>query len=524
MYLCSRFKTYNTMKKHLLLLVFAIAASVMSAQNNDMYSLMYHDVEYVYSLRGLMQQRDSDFIINTQLVEDTGNYNYISLGYMFYKMSPTTLTLTDSLFIADTTMSPACSFAPNLLGEGNIRTFHEYHRECDSTFLRISHFPDDDLHADSSEDVVVPLCEGYVSSSISMVDSRGDLVLQYYKDIDVMHYDEYAARFDLNGTLKCQTLLHENLLYGVSQLQVLQESPLKYYQYGPEASGDDRNLIVYVVDTLFHKNPIIINCILSEVVHPYFIEHEYLNIDGSTQVIPVGGDDILVASKYLYEPTQDPMEDEYGVVVAKYDIRTMQQKGYIVFNDYPGIYRPAECLGIKMMTDGTVYFLYKETGYPEESFIAVKMDTDLNVEWKRFCKTDDIIIFWWFEHSTLNKDGQGEEKGIAWAGYGLKPGNTNGALICLLLNHDGTVGMNEGGIEVRPYAFYPNPVKEQLHMQFSPDVQPAQVELYDLQGRLVRTQSKAFESIDMSQLPAGTYTLRVTLEDGKSYSDKVVKE
>jgi len=41
---------------------------------------------------------------------------------------------------------------------------------------------------------------------------------------------------------------------------------------------------------------------------------------------------------------------------------------------------------------------------------------------------------------------------------------------------------------------------------------------------MVHTQSKAFESIDMSQLPTGTYTLRVTLEDGKSYSDKVVKE
>jgi hypothetical protein len=47
---------------------------------------------------------------------------------------------------------------------------------------------------------------------------------------------------------------------------------------------------------------------------------------------------------------------------------------------------------------------------------------------------------------------------------------------------------------------------------------------YDLQGRLVRSQSKALESINMSQLPAGTYTLRVTLEEGKTYSDKVVKE
>jgi hypothetical protein len=93
-----------------------------------------------------------------------------------------------------------------------------------------------------------------------------------------------------------------------------------------------------------------------------------------------------------------------------------------------------------------------------------------------------------------------------------------------ILIHDGVTAVAEGGIEIRPYMFYPNPAQDQLRLQYSPDVQPKQIELYDLQGRLVRTQSKAFESIDMSQLPAGTYTLRVTLEDGKTYSDKVVKE
>ena len=242
-------------------------------------------------------------------------------------------------------------------------------------------------------------------------------------------------------------------------------------------------------------------------------------------MIPVGGDNVLVAAKYALEVNpQNPMQNEFGVVVAKYDLRTMQPKGHITFNDYPGINSKGQCLGIKMMTDGTVYFLYKENGYLEESFVAVKMDTDLNVEWKRFCKTDKISIEW-LESPVLCKDEQGEEKGIAWIGDGHTTENIDGhPVIFFYFNHDGTVGVSDGGIEVRPYAFYPNPAKEQLHMEFSPEVQPAQVALFDLQGRLVRTQSKAFESIDMGQLPAGTYTMRVTLEDGKTYSDKVVKE
>ena len=93
-----------------------------------------------------------------------------------------------------------------------------------------------------------------------------------------------------------------------------------------------------------------------------------------------------------------------------------------------------------------------------------------------------------------------------------------------MLNHDGTVSTNENGIEVRPYLFYPNPAQDRLHFQFSPDVKPTQEELYDLQGRLVRTQGNAFERIDLGTLPAGAYTLRITMEDGQVFSDKVVKE
>ena len=71
---------------------------------------------------------------------------------------------------------------------------------------------------------------------------------------------------------------------------------------------------------------------------------------------------------------------------------------------------------------------------------------------------------------------------------------------------------------------YPNPVQDELHLQYSPDVTPTQIELYDLQGRLVRTQKNGMERLEMNGLPAGTYTMRVTLKGGKVFSDKVVKE
>ena len=510
------------MKKHLLLLFFALAALAMRAQNNDMYAILFHNWPGInLSFEGLMQQHDGDFIIDAWAIEITPNYDEIPWGHAFYKISSTTPNITDSLFIAVIALQHNFYFTPNPHGEGNIRTHVEYHEECDSTFLRISHFSDNDLNVNPEEDVVVPLCEGFASGRGSCVDSNGQLILQYYKERDNMHYDEYAVRFGFDGTMKSRALLSENEIYGqgVGCLHILKESPMKYYQWGGAKTYNHcwENILVYTLDSLFSRNPVIISSIISE-------EDEYIYFDGDSEVIPAGGDDVLIGAKYVHETNpEDPMENEYGVIVAKYDLRTMQLMDYIVFNDYPGIYKPAECLGLKIMTDGTVYFLYKEEGYPDASFIAVKMDTDLNVEWKRFCKTDDIVMSW-LQYPILCKDEQGEEKSIAWVGSARKEGCDDTGFVFLYLNHDGTVGTSEGGIEVRPYCFYPNPTQDMLRMQYSPDVQPARVELYDLQVRLVRTQSKAFESIDMSQLPAGTYTLRVTLEDGKTYSDKVVKE
>ena len=505
------------MKKHLLLFIFVLAVLAMQAQNTDMYSIMHHGQPGLgYTHRGLMQQRDGDFITNSYVFEDLGNGDSNPLGHIFYKISPITLAITDSLFVPDADMMSFYHLAQNPNGEDNILTRFKYHEDCDSCFLHICHFSDNNLNP--IEDVVAPVCDGYATGQVAIVDHNGDLIVQYSKETDPVHMSDYVAQFGLDGTLKCQAVLCENELhsYLAGQLHILKESPLQYYQWGTlDGDGTYDNLAVYTLDSLFHRNPIVFNGKLSAA-------YEYLCINYDTEVIPAGGDDVLVAAEYVYEANHyNPMENDPGVAVVKYNLRTMQQKGYITFNDYP-INESAKCLGFKMMTDGTVYLLYMEKGYPEESFVAVKMDTDLNVEWKRMCKTNNIVLHW-LQYPVLCKAEQGEEKGIAWAGIGRKDNQSN-SFFFFYLNHDGTVGTNEGDMEVRPYGYYHNPVKEQLQMQFSPDVQPAQVELYDLQGRLVRTQSEAFESIDMNQLPSGTYTMRVTLEDGKTYSDKVVKE
>ena len=525
------------MKKHLLLFVFVLVSTALRAQHRDLYSLMFRDkTDCFYEIYNSMQQRDGDHIIDVYLIEDDGSDDGIPYGRVCYKMSSTTQAIADSLFVADTTRN-ATFLARDPQGDGNIRAAFEYHEDSDSTFARISHFPDDDLHFNPEEDVVVPICEGVAQQGCyrSLIDCRGDLVMTYFKQRNVPYSDQYIARIGLDGTLKQQAMLIENQMPDVKSLRLLKDSPIQYYQWHYLSTLYDKKLPVDVMDSTFNKETVILDRILSSELiasHPidstlivYVYVYEYLTFNYNTEVIPVGGNDVLVAAEYTHDTNFYATTGDFGVAVAKYDINTAQLKGYVVFNDNHGYYSTGSPMGLKMMDDGTVYFLYKEYGFSDESIVVVKMDTNFNVEWRRFCKTWDVNMLPSLESPILFKDGAGEEKGITWCGYAIKDGNyDNLGWVYFMLNHDGTVGVTKGDLEIRPYAYYPNPAQDELHLHYSPDVTPTQIELYDLQGRLVRSQRNGLESLNLQGLAAGTYTMRVTLEGGKVFSDKVVKE
>ena len=75
-----------------------------------------------------------------------------------------------------------------------------------------------------------------------------------------------------------------------------------------------------------------------------------------------------------------------------------------------------------------------------------------------------------------------------------------------------------------PFSLYPNPVKEKLSLRFDDGAEPESVELYDLAGRLVGTIPSGLESIDMSAMASGVYTLCVITKDGTRYHEKILKE
>ena len=94
----------------------------------------------------------------------------------------------------------------------------------------------------------------------------------------------------------------------------------------------------------------------------------------------------------------------------------MQRKVLVKFNDYSGLEASAKCYGFQKMPDGTVYLLYREEGMPIKYWMTVvKMDSDLNVEWKRYCETPEELMYvdpFGTQLSITVEDGEGNENGF----------------------------------------------------------------------------------------------------------------
>ena len=70
------------------------------------------------------------------------------------------------------------------------------------------------------------------------------------------------------------------------------------------------------------------------------------------------------------------------------------------------------------------------------------------------------------------------------------------------------------------FEMYPNPTTDLVHIE---GVECAEVQVYNALGQQVKTVQNTNE-ISLAGLPQGVYLLRVTIKDGKVFSEKVVKE
>ncbi len=516
------------MKKMILIISIVFVAICAYAQDYTCDSLLYmYRTEGGITIgskpSGFTEMRDGNILINMAVgISSNG------LGDKLFKISRQGLSVMESVFIECTPeiMTNYTSYdAITLLrqnpdGNGYFSASLVNDRTKGSTWLRIVHFDEDLVFEDPDEAFMIPLEDTIIRKTSILLEGNENIVLMY-----LLHGDPVLFRIGIDGTPKEKNVLHGFVDWGDgqpeywrSELSVFNESPLEYAFYDWDVTENDTCLKIHVVDSLFgHLETIPIGNHYGDV----HLIHNYNYSTCHPIIMSLDDSSWCVATQYTrYNIVRN------GTCILKFDKNTNENLGVALFESWPIYTNPrlfAYPIGMEESSEGFLYFAYRTNNIESPNnkgwLAVVKMDANLNTIWQRyFLGSTSVTNGYWhtYCHSGLIDQGM------------MVYGNMTCPVLSenkfLYVFYDNVNDIQESESFVRPYAFYPNPTTDVLILEYSPDVKPTSIELYDLQGRLVRSQRNGLESIDMGGLPTGTYTLRVTLEDGKAYTDKVVKE
>ncbi len=501
------------MKHKLLLLAFVLLLAV-TAQAQTYDSLSHPNGRYQMDIRNMMELRDGGIVANVQLFNCTASGGYESdYGCRLYKAvrDENGITVTDSLTIEDPDMNYFL-LTRNPFGDDNILAKVERNFNSCSSELVIRFFTDDmSLEAEKEVRVVVadtlqpPLNDCY------MLDPEGNIMAYFTIS---SRKECHFLRADLNGNVIDHVVMPQssNPVKVSPAYGLFSESPRQYYLHG---DGQSNSLAILVLDSLLQPVRTITP---NEEPFGYYLEYD------SFYQRNISWDDttMLLLTTYFYDPGTGYLnETEYGVVICKMS----KADGRIVETR---VIPSANCVypvdAIKS-NDGCVYISYygSDDCTTEGTNISVfKLGKDMKTIWEQHC------------FKGINPTGRHmivtDDNSLAIVGDSYVQESTQSYTYLLasevdfLVVNDNNFSIREQEMEELPYTFYPNPANDELNLNISPEVEPSLIELYDIQGRMVRSQQSGFETISLHGLPAGTYALRVSMKDGKQYTSAVVKK
>jgi len=509
------------MKRIIVSIIILFATSRISAQTID--SIPHHNLGPHSGQTSTFMEMSDGSLLGGIVMADEYPY-FVSLGYLLHKVSrhDSLLSVSDTLFLPYEYL-PWHLTEKDPKGEGNILA--EFYNNLDSggCQLKIRCF-DDNLNIDTTE-INVPLAGFFGKTCDPIADPNGDIVLSYY-DYTATPTEYHFARIGLDGSIKHQK---SNDSLGIQQerkkyLSVFSESPLRYWFWGvfkeelKESAAYRDHVYCYLLDSLFNVTNLYVLPRMSG--SPDNVDYE--NDSYHTKLLSLDSDVFLVARTYNRSYNLYPHIEDDGVMLIKYDsdFNQLAQRKFLSEPYYQYSSFGARPIGLEKSKDGYIYFAYfTHKRFKQSQVSVVKMDSDLNIIWQRHC-LDSQYGRDYGMMLVLDDNSVGIMGTITFDETGL----IDHTEAFYLIVNDDYDNLDEQGIIIRPYLFYPNPAQDQLYLQYSPDVQPTQVELYDLQGRLVYTQGNGLENINLQGLSAGQYLMKVTLENGKVFTDKMIKE
>lgn len=474
------------MKKHITLLLLALAVT-FGAKAQDYSDFIYRNG--IFGGDNILEANDGSLLIATTVTDNDQSWGLA--GACLYKFT-TNGELLDSLF-----MKTGESIDDDFLFETDPDGLHLFGRiiyeggKTSFVLLKIN----DDLEVQN--EYSTQLFDGTSQDCSFLLDTENHVIIYWEEENGQGHY----TRFDTECNMLADALAVKPFDSSCAPLRtplaVFSESPLRYSMLYRKHQSSGDTLSIAVLDADFN--------VLKEKKYGEMMDRSFTPLH--YQLMKSVGEKhyfmtVLKQASYSITYTLNLLEidDDLNLTDNGYEAYFMpnQSKELLTHNSL-------------LTADDGSFYLISSDGMYYECFFVAKLDANLNMEWARYCMEGyEGENFMGMNACTLSGGG------IALCGV-----NFSLQLFAAVIPENGW-STPETEQYIRPYLIYPNPVKDRLSIQFSPDVNPESIELYDVSGRCVASSRTA--EMNVANLPAGQYVAKITLEGGKVYSDKVVKE
>ena len=529
------------MKRIKFLLSAILVSIIIPAQCQTYDSLChYYMGDYGMEFYNILGLRDGSILVHFGMRNyDEQGYYTSDYGHEFLKLvqNEEGLSVAESAFIPDEYVT-FTMMERDVKGDGNL--FVGIDRDFDNltATLHIRHF-NDALDFDEGDDILVILEDTLFlyhdpwandDPQLSLQGEQflfdgGDIILRYViltqnpfaQPPYTSPYVTVFARIGTDGIIKDKKVLPATLFdpsHNFFYFGFFNESPREYFLANRIYVNNGTSMELCVLDSMFciQRIDTIDRNLTGNLITDFQMCH----------VMSLDENSYIVASEY----DRNSSMNDRGVHVTKYDKATHAVLANACFPSIPPTEHSgsAHCLGLECTADGNVFFAHctqdRLAGYVGQVGVA-KLDADMNVIWLRYCLEPTGYIH---EKSGCKNTQVLDDGRFVVGSIDFAPNVVFPRPFFLVFTDEGGTDIPEMESFVRPYAFGPNPVHDELHLIYSPDVQPARIELYDLQGRLLQTQTQNLENIGLEGLAAGQYLMKVTLNNGKTFTDRVVKE
>ena len=162
--------------------------------------------------------------------------------------------------------------------------------------------------------------------------------------------------------------------------------------------------------------------------------------------------------------------------------------------------------------NGDIYWIYTrpnpEIEYGRDLYVTL-FDSELNPLWEQKVKSD--VAFMEIMSSSVRSSGD-----LLISAY-----DKYKQIYTIVCDRSAMPLNVDESMELRPYSFYPNPATDVINIHYSPDVNVEKVEIYGMDGKLYHEQNFNMETININSLSNGIYMMKVVLDNGNTYTDKI---